>query len=104
MQDFTPVFKIILALAEGYPFGYFGGCKKLDDGAMSRCEVEVPPIYHELTITNHPRQVVPTIISIGKVLNYNLLEVDVEIHEQFALVGSIDTLGPKYQVFDFGEK
>ena len=91
-------------MAEGYPFDYFRGFKKLDDGASSRHEVEALPMYHELTIMNHLWQIIATIIYTGKVLDYNLLEIDVEIHEQFALVGSIDMLGPKYQVFEFGKK
>ena len=91
-------------MVEDYPFDYFRGYKKLDDSAMSRREVEVLLVYYELTITNRPRQVVPTIISMKNVLDYYLLEVDVEIQEQFAQVGSIDTLGPKYQVFELGEK
>ena len=90
-------------MAEGYPFDYFRGYKKLDDG-MSRREVEVLPVYHELTITNGARQVVQTIISTEKVLDYYLLEIDVEIQKQFAQVGSIDTLGSKYQVFELGEE
>ena len=79
MQDFPLVFTVILALVEGYQFDDFEGCKKLDDGTMCRCEVKVLPMYHKLTITNRPRQVVPTIISTRKVLNYYLLEIDVEI-------------------------
>ena len=82
----------------------FRGWKKLNDGAMSRREVKVLPVYYELTIMNHPRKVVPTIISMGKVLDYYLLEVDVEIQEQFVPIGFIHTLGPKYQVFELSEE
>ena len=91
-------------MVEGYTFDYFEGRKKLDDGTMSRREVEVLLVYHELTITNHPQHIVPTIISMGKLLDFKLLEVDVEIHKQITPIGSIDMLGPKYQVFEFGEK
>ena len=91
-------------MVESYPFDYFRGYEKLDDSAMSGREVKVLLVYYELTITNRPQHVVPTIISTEKVLDYYLLDVDVEIQEQFAQVGSIDMLGPKYQVFELGEE
>ena len=40
----------------------------------------------------------------GKVLDYNLLEVNVEIQEQIVPLGSINMMGHKYQVFEFHEK